>query len=165
MQSVGSDECEISFMLRYYTLALFENGWCYHWICKTLIHNIILPAVATPMVTVDHNPDIVYTDEDFTLTCTIELDSAVDTDAMVTAEWIGPDGELTGTTPTDTDSDGTYESTLTPSVDTAGSVDYTCTATVSPDGTPFVTTSDEGADSETVTIGEFNKFHYCVLFH
>ena len=117
------------------------------------------------MVTVTHSPDTVYTSEDFTLTCTIVVDEAiVDTTVMVTAMWSGPEGALTGgTTPTDPDSDGTYESTLTLREDTAGSVEYTCTAAVSPDGDqPFVTASDEGADPETVTIGECNRLHCCV---
>ena len=126
------------------------------------MYDIILPSVATPMVTVTHSPDTVYTDEDFTLTCTIVVDSAVDTAVMVTAEWSGPDGALTGSDPTMM-SDGTYVSTLALNLDTAGSVDYTCTAMVSPDGTPFVTASAVGDDSEIVTIGEFNKFHCFVI--
>ena len=92
-------------------------------------------------VTSDNNDPAVG--DDITLTCTIVLDSAVDTDVMVTADWTGPEGELTGgTTPTDPDSDGTYESTLTlTSLGTIHSGDYTCTAMASSDDV-CVTTSD-----------------------
>ena len=107
----------------------------------------MLPAVTTPMVTLSHSPETVYTSDNITLNCTIELDPAVNTAVMVTAMWTGPDGLITG-------SDFTmmlYESTLTLNLDTAGSALYGCNATVTPIGTPFVM-SNNGMDSETITI-------------
>ena len=104
-----------------------------------------------------NNTKTVYTDEDFNLACTIVVDCAiVNTAVMVTAMWTGSnEKKLAGTSPTEIGMNGTYESTLTLNLDTAGLVEYTCTATVSPLETPFIASSDEGSDSEVVTIGKF----------
>ena len=122
----------------------------------------ILPADASPMVTVSRSPDTVYTGDNITLTCTIVVDPAVNTAVMVTAVWSRLEQTVTASDLTMV-SNRTYKSTLTlTSLETTDSGDYTCTATVSPDGTPFVTASNKGAHSVTVTIGRFNKNH-CIV--
>ena len=98
-----------------------------------------------------------YTEDDLTLTCTIELNAAVDTGVDVTVVWTGPPGdtmlspdgritvsEVTGSRPT-------YQSTVDiTSLQMSDSGTYTCTATASPDGISFVTASQAGAATTTV---------------
>ena len=104
-------------------------------------------------------PDrILYTEVDLTLTCTIELDAAVDTGVVVTVEWIGPNGTLFGTVPSATSST-TYQSTVTiTSLEMSDSGPYTCTATASPNGTPFVTASEATSNTTQVTVGKDTLF-------
>ena len=107
------------------------------------------------MVNVTSNNMNPHIGDNITLTCTIELDSTVDTAVMVTAVWNGPKGALSGTTPTDPDSDGRYKSTLTlTSLRTIDSGDYTCTAMASSENM-FVTASDEVvSDKLVITFGK-----------
>ena len=111
------------------------------------------------MVTVTSDNTNPAVGDDITLTCTIVVDSAVDTDVIVTADWSGPEGELTGgTTPTDPDSDGTYESTLTlTSLGSIHSGEYSCTAMASSDNV-FVTIPDQTVSDKLVII--FGKEYY-----
>ena len=120
-----------------------------------------LPPVAITMVNVTSDNTDFVVGGDITFTCTIVVDSAVDTDVMVAAVWSGPDGALTGSNTTDPDSDGTYESTLTlTSLETINSGGYTCTAMASSDDT-FVKASDHVlSDRLIISFGEecFTKF-------
>ena len=88
-----------------------------------------------------------------TLTCTIEIASALGSVA-VTAMWIGPQGMLTGTDPVTGGSNLIYESMLTiESLPTTSTATYTCIAMV--DAAPsseFVTPSME-TDILTISIG------------
>ena len=114
------------------------------------------PSVPTPMVTVVSDPPNPRVGDSATLTCTIVpvKEPAVDTAVIVTAEWTGPEGALTGTDPTMT-STGTYESMLTlTSLPDSGV--YTCAAGVNPDGTPFVIAS--ALVSGSVTAGKSIEF-------
>ena len=105
-------------------------------------HTAILSPVLITMVSVTSNNENPSVGDDITLTCTIKLDSAVDTAVMVTARWSGPEGALSDTTTTDLESAGTYKSTLTlTSLEITDSGDYTCTATANSVDV-FVTTSD-----------------------
>ena len=52
-----------------------------------------------------------YTEDDLTLTCTIELDETVDTGVDVTVEWIGTNRTLSGTVPSAI-SNTTYQSII-----------------------------------------------------
>ena len=106
------------------------------------------------MVTVTSGDVYPVAGSDITLNCTIVLDSAVDTDVMVTAVWNGPKGALNGTLPTDSHSDGTYKSTLTlTSLGSSNSGDYTCTAMANSDDT-LVIASDEKISDLTITVGK-----------
>ena len=106
------------------------------------------------MVTVTSNNTDPVVGDDITLTCTIVVDPAVDTDVVVTAVWTGPGEGITGTTPTDPDSDKTYQSTLAlTSLETSDSGGYTCTAMATSDDT-FVTDSDPVPNTLTITVGK-----------
>ena len=106
------------------------------------------------MVTVTSNNENPHVGDDIILTCIIELDSAVDTDVMVTTFWSGPEGAPTGTTPIDQDSDGTYESTLTlTSLKTIDSGNYTCTAEAN-SVDMFITASVSVSDKLMITFGK-----------
>ena len=115
---------------------------------------------------VDQAPNrTLYTEDDLTLTCTVELDKAVDTGVDVTVEWTGPPGdtmlspdgritvsEVTGSRPT-------YQSIVNiTSLEMSDSGPYTCTATASPDGTPFVTASEATSNTTQVTVGKDTLF-------
>ena len=127
---------------------------CVHCNC----HVIIYSPVSISSVMVTQGPvRTLYTEDDLTLTCTIELDEAVDTGVDVTVVWTGPPGdtmlspdgritvsEVTGSRPT-------YQSIVDiTSLQMSDSGNYTCNATASPDGIPFVTASQAGAATTTV---------------
>ena len=95
-----------------------------------------------------------YTEDDLTLTCTIELDEAVDTGVVVTVEWTGPPGTLFGTVPS-VASSTTYQSVVDiTSLEMSDTGPYACNATASPNGTPFVTASEATSNTTEVTVGK-----------
>ena len=95
-----------------------------------------------------------YTEDDLTLTCTIELGEAVDTGVDVTGEWTGPNGMLSGTVPS-VASSTTYQSIVNIiSLEMSDSGVYTCTATASPVGTLFVIASEAMSNTTEVTVGK-----------
>ena len=115
-----------------------------------------------------------YTEDDLTLTCTIELDEAVDTEVVVTAVWLGLGNTLLSTggriTVSDvTGSNTTYQSTVDiTSLEMSDASAYTCTVSASGNGTTFVT---EGSGSAaTTTVQSVGKVHlvtaiiYCSPF-
>ena len=106
-------------------------------------------------MTVDQAPDrTLYTEDDLTLTCTIELDEAVDTVVDVTVVWLGPNEALSDTVPSATSST-TYQSIANiTSLEMSDSGPYTCNATASPDGTQFVTASEATSNTTEVTVGK-----------
>ena len=95
-----------------------------------------------------------YTEDDLTLTCTIQLDEAVDTGVVVTALWLGPGGMMSDTVPS-VASSTTYQSIVNiTSLEMSDTGNYTCNATASPDGTPFVTASEPTSNTTEVTVGK-----------
>ena len=99
-----------------------------------------------------------YTEDDLTLTCTIELDEAVDTGVDVTVVWTGPNGALSGTVPS-TISNTTYQSIVDiTSLEMSDSGVYTCNATASPNGTPFVIASEATSNTTQVAVGKDTLF-------
>ena len=101
-----------------------------------------------------------YTEDDLTLTCTIELNEAVDTEVVVTVVWIGPNGALSGTAPS-AGSSITYQSIFTvTSLEMSDSGAYTCAATATGNGTTFVTESQGG--SATTTVQFVGKVHLII---
>ena len=112
-----------------------------------------------------------YTEDDLTLTCTIQLDEAVDTGVDVTVLWLGPPGttELsTGgriTVSDVTGSNTTFQSTVDiSSLEISDSGAYTCTATASPDGTTFVTACQAGS-AATTTVQSVGKVHLVIIYN
>ena len=120
---------------------------------------LLPPPVPSPSVTLSHNPEsgILRHGDNLTLTCTIQLDGAIDTGVDVTVLWTGPPGNISSDNPTATMDSGTvYESTVTfSSLETSDSGDYTCTATVSPDpSSEFVAESGGRTDTLSIIVGE-----------
>ena len=111
--------------------------------------------VSISSVMVDQAPvRTLYTEDDLTLTCTIELDEAVDTGVDVTVEWIGPNRTLSGTVPSAI-SNTTYQSIINiTSLEISDTGFYTCNATASPDGTTFVTASEPTSYTTDVAVGK-----------
>ena len=113
-----------------------------------------------------------YTEDDLTLTCTIQLNEAVDTGVVVTVEWIGPPDRTTmlstGGRITVSDVTGSrpnYQSTVDiTSLEMSDSGAYTCTATASGNGTTFVTES-QPAVSHTTTVQSIGKVHLVVAIY
>ena len=110
-------------------------------------------------MTVTQAPDrTLYTEDDLTLTCTIQLNEAVDTGVDVTAVWLGPPDRTTmlstGGRITVSDVTGSrpnYQSTVNiTSLEMSDSGAYTCTVTASGNGTTFVTESQAGSHKTTV---------------
>ena len=126
-------------------------------ICVHCNCHVIYSPVSISSVTVAQAPvRTLYTEDDLSLTCTIELDEAVDTEVVVTAVWLGPLGALSGTAPSATSST-TYQSIVNiTSLEMSDSGNYTCTAAASGNGTPFVT---EGSGSATTTVQSVGKVH------
>ncbi len=114
--------------------------------------------VPPPSVAVTAVPDrTLYNGETVTLTCTITLDQAVDTEVTVTASWHGPDGVIvTGVSNVTTD--GVLHQSLLSlsSLGTSNSGDYSCTANVDPidPSAPLIVPSEEGTDVHTITVGK-----------
>ena len=112
-----------------------------------------------------------YTEDDLTLTCTIQLDEAVDTGVDVTVEWSGPNGvtELsTGGCITVSDvasSNTTFQSTVTvTSLEISDTDDYTCIVTASGNETMFVTES-QAAGIATKTVQSVGKVHLVIAIY
>ena len=105
-------------------------------------------------VTLDHSENLFSCDY-FTLTCTIELDPAVDIAVFVSIEWMRLNVGLSDGNPSRIIkiSNEIYQGTLTlNSLETSDSGNYTCTATVTPsDSFIFVNESEEAS---SVIIGE-----------
>ena len=101
-----------------------------------------------------------YSSTDFTLTCTIELNEAVDTHVMVIAEWTGPDGEILSGSDITMVSNRAYQNTLTlTSLGTSNSGVYSCSAIASPgdESTPtFITASEKGFNDIIVSVGKYH---------
>ena len=118
---------------------------------------LLPPPVPSPSVTLSRDPEsgTLRHGDNLTLTCTIQLDGAIDTGVDVTVLW--PLGNISPDNPTPTmDSDTVYESTVTfSSLETSDSGGYTCTATVSPvPSSEFITESGEGTDTLSIIVGK-----------
>ena len=114
-------------------------------------------SVPAPDVSLSLNTDngTVYQGTELVITCTVTVDSAVDTDYDINITWTSdPAGVMNGTyiTISDiTDSRPEYTSTVTISpVNTTDSATYTCRANVTT--TDLITSSMENIDSEIITV-------------
>ena len=132
---------------------------------RSTAHNVtnglflLPPPVPSPSVTLSRDPEsgTLRHGDNLTLTCTIQLDGAIDTGVDVTVVWTGPPGNISPDNPTPTmDSDTVYESTVAfSSLNTSDSGAYTCTATVSPvPSSEFITESEGGIDTLNIIVGK-----------
>ena len=79
------------------------------------------------------NSSATYAGTNFNLTCTIELNTAVDTPVVVNSTWHGPVEIPTGTRVTASESTGTgIRYLMFRPLNTSDSGNYTCEVTVSP---------------------------------
>ena len=86
--------------------------------------------VPSPTVTVSGPDGVYFATTELTLTCTVEIASALGSVA-VTTMWMGPQGMLPGTNATTGGNTLRYESMLTiDSLPTTSTATYTCTAMV-----------------------------------
>ena len=130
-----------------------------HAVCYLKMVSVLVP---TPSVNVTVPDGTLYAGTNVTLNCTIQLDGAIDTGVDVTIEWTGPPGgtmlsttgdritvsEVTGSRPS-------YQSTVDiTSLEISDTGFYTCNATASPNGTPFVTASEPRSTTTEVTVGK-----------
>ena len=125
----------------------------------------VVPAVPPPFVSVT-NSSGTYAGTNFTLTCTIELRTAVDTQVVVNSTWHGP-VILAGTRVVASEPTGTgtrYQTILMfRPLNTSDSGNYTCEVTVSPSPeSQFISGSTAGSDTLSVTVqGEIIHLLIC----
>ena len=119
--------------------------------------HVHLSTVPPPSINVT-NSSSTYAGTNFNLTCTIELNTAVDTTVVVNSTWGRPVVIPTGTHVVDSEPTGTgaryYQSTLMfRPLNTSDSGNYTCEATVSPSPElQFITASTPGRGSLFVAV-------------
>ena len=121
--------------------------------------------VPQPTVSIAPNrTGVLYAGTPLTLTCSIQLNQAVDTTVMVTRMWSGPGSQAVSNSSRVAVSNlaersgNQYESTIEfSSLYTSDSGNYECEATVIPDPqSQFVNGSRAGSDTHSVTVcGEF----------
>ena len=129
-----------------------------------------VPAVPSPSVSVT-NSSRTYAGTNFNLTCTIELNPAVDTPVVVNSTWHGPMVIPAGTrvvasAPTGTGARPQTILMFRP-LNTSDSGSYTCEATVSPSPeSQFINGSTAAGDTLSVTV-QGERIHLlicCYLF-
>ena len=116
----------------------------------------ILSTVPPPSVSVTHSSST-YAGTNFNLTCTIELNTAVDTTVVVNSTWHGPVVIPTGTRVNASEPTSTgarYQTTLMfRPLNTSDSGNYTCEVTVSPSPeSQFITGSAPGSGTLFVAV-------------
>ena len=125
----------------------------------------VVPAVPPPSVSVT-NSSGTYVGTNFTLTCTIELRTAVDTPVVVNSTWHGPviptGARVVASEPTGTGA--RYQTVLMfRPLNASDSGNYTCEVTVSPfPESQFITASTAGRGTLSVTVqGEIIHLLIC----
>ena len=118
--------------------------------------HVLFLAVPPPSVSVT-NSSGTYAGTNFSLTCTIELNTAVDTPVVVNSTWHGPvviptGTRVNGSEPIDTAA--RYQTTLMfCPLNTSDSGHYTCEVTVSPSPeSQFITASTAGSGTLFVAV-------------
>ena len=115
------------------------------------------------------NSSETYAGTNFTLTCTIELNMAVDTQVVVNRTWRGPLGVPTGTrvvSSAPTGTGGRYQTILMfHPLNTSDSGNYTCEATVSPSPeSQFISGSTAGRDTLSVAV-QGERIHLVICYY
>ena len=111
-------------------------------------YDFFLPSVPAPNVVTVTAPTGVIAGSPFSLTCTVELSTAVDVPVTVTTEWSGPDVMFmpANSVAAMMVNIMTYTSTVT--VDVAKNGSYTCQATITSSGTT--------SGSADITVGMYS---------
>ena len=128
----------------------------------------VVPAVPPPSVSVT-NSSGTYAGTNFTLTCTIELRTAVDTQVVVNSTWREPLGIPAGTRVVASAPTGTgarYQTILMfRPLNTSDSGNYTCEVTVSPSPeSQFIIASTAGRDTLSVTV-QGERIHLLICYY
>ena len=128
---------------------------------RLIVLNNLFLTVPQPTVniTLNRTGDL-YGGTPLTLTCSIQLNPAVDTTVMVTRMWRGPRSQVVSDTSRVTvsnvveRSDNLYKTTIEfRSLSTSDGGNYDCEATVTPDPqSQFVIMSTRGSDMHSVTV-------------
>ena len=122
---------------------------------------IFLYTVPQPTVSITPNHSgVLYAGTPLTLTCSIQLNPAVDTTVMVTRMWRGPGSQVVSNSSRVTVSNVVergvllYETTIEfDLLSTTDSGNYECEATVTPDPqSQFVIMSTAGSDTHTIIV-------------
>ena len=126
--------------------------------------------VSPPTISITSNrTGVLYAGTPLTLTCSIQLNPAVDTTVMVTRMWRGPASQVVSNSSHVTLSNLVersallYETTIQFSpLSTTDSGNCECEATVIPDPpSQFIIMSTRGSDTHTVTVqGEYCNYHF-----
>ena len=116
----------------------------------------VVPAVPPPSVNVT-NTSRTYAGTNFDLTCTIELNTAVDTPVVINSTWHGPVVIATGPRVVASAPTGTgarYQTILMfRPLNTSDSGNYTCEVTVSPSPeSQFINASTAGRDTLSISV-------------
>ena len=118
------------------------------------------PLVPPPSVSLSPPPTGVFTGQSVVLSCTILLDSSVDTSVTVAVQWFNPASTNIDTTIATLQSSLTYQTTTTLSVFMAGDTGtYSCAAVVTP-SRGFTTPSDSVSASAVVSLSKSIPSHY-----
>jgi len=125
----------------------------------------LFPIVPQPTVSITPNrTGVLYAGTPLTLTCSIQLNPAVDTTVMVTRMWRGPRSQVVRNTSLVTvsclveQSDNLFETSIVFNpLRTSSGGSYNCGATVTPDPqSQFVIMSTASSDTHTITVqGEY----------
>ena len=122
---------------------------------------VTLHTVPQPTVNITANRSgVLYAGTPLTLTCSIQLNPAVNTTVMVTRTWSGPGSQAVSNSGHVTvsnvfkRSDNLYETTIEfGPLNTTDSGNYECEATVAPDPqSEFVIMNTTGSDTHSVTV-------------
>ena len=128
----------------------------------------VVPAVPPPSVSVT-NSSRTYAGTNFNLTCTIELNTAVDTPVVINNTWHGPVVIPAGTRVVASAPTGTgarYQNILMfRPLNTSDSGNYTCEVTVSPSPeSQFIITSTAGRGTLSVTV-QGERIHLVICYY
>ena len=129
---------------------------------------LVAPAVPPPSVSVS-NSSGTYAGTNFNLTCTIELNTAVDTPVVVNSIWRGPVVIPTGAHVVASEPTGTgarYQTILMfRPLNTSDSGNYTCEVTVSPPPeSQFIISSTAGRGTLSVTV-QGERIHLVICYY
>ena len=116
------------------------------------LHSMLSSVPAPTTVTVTPPVGMIIAGSSPSLTCTVELDTAVDVPVNVSTEWSSPD--MTTVSPTSSVMESLTRYTVMANVDAARSGSYTCQASID-SSSQFITGSGETSGSITITVGKY----------